>query len=128
MQWCYNVTRFEDKPVGSLMNVSWSPDGTQILCGSSTGNIIFGHVVEREVIYKNLKATITGRRMIIMKDIVNNTTDTLDFSDRIIKWELGYGHLIVATPNQLHIFNENYINTPVIIDRPEVRIILLGKK
>lgn len=114
--------------MGSLMNVTWSPDGTQILCGSSTGNIIFGHVIEREVIFKNLKATITGRRMIILKDIVNSTTDTLDFSDRIIKWELGYGHLVVASPNQLHIFNENYINTPVIIDRPEVRIILLGKK
>lgn len=122
------MTRFEDKSVGSLMNISWSPDGTEILCGSSTGNIIFGHVIEREVIFKNLKATIAGRRMIILKDIVNNTTDTLDFSDRIIKSELGYGHLVVATPNQLHIFNENYINTPVIIDRPEVRIILLGKK
>lgn len=89
---------------------------------------MFGHVIEREVIFKNLKATITGRRMIILKDIVNNTNDTLDFSDRIIKWELGYGHLVVATPNQLHIFNENYINTPVIIDRPEVRIIFLGQK
>jgi hypothetical protein len=28
----------------------------------------------------------------------------------------------------LHIFNENYINTPIIIDRAEVRIILLAKK
>jgi intraflagellar transport protein 80 len=110
------------------MNISWSPDGTQILSGSSSGNIVFGHVVEREVIYKNLKATITGRRMIVMKDIVNNTTDSLDFSDRVIKWELGYGHLVVATPNQLHIFNENYINTPIIIDRAEVRIISLAKK
>lgn len=110
------------------MNASWSPDGTQILCGSSSGNVVFGHVVEREVIYKNLKATITGRRVIVMKDIVNNTTDTLDFSDRVIKWELGYGHLVVATSNQLHIFNENYINTPIIIDRPEVRIILLARK
>lgn len=110
------------------MNVSWSFDGTQILCGSSTGNIIFGHVVEREVIYKNLKATMTGRRMIVMKDIVNSTNDTLDFSDRIIKWELGYGHLVVSTSNQLHIFNENYINTPIIVDRSEIKIILLGKK
>lgn len=66
--------------------------------------------------------------MIVMKDIVSGTTDNLDFSDRVIKWELGYGHLVVATPNQLHIFNESYINTPIIIDRAEVRIILLAKK
>lgn len=127
-KWSHNVTRFEDKPVGSLNNVSWSPDGTQTVFGSSTGNIIFCHVVEKENIYKNLKATVTGRRTIIMKDFNNVTNDTLDFSDRVIKAELGFGHLVVATPNQLHIFNENYINTPIIIDRPEVRIIVLAKK
>lgn len=109
------------------MNISWS-DGAQICCASSSGNIIFGHVVEREIFYKNLKATATGRRLIEIKDIINNTTDTLDFSERIIKWELGFGHLVVATTNQLHIFNENYINTPIIIDKTEVKIIVLAKK
>jgi intraflagellar transport protein 80 len=123
------VTRFEEPSVGSLYGVSWSSDGTQIVSGSSTGHLIFGHVIEREVFYKNLKAITTGRRMIVLKDIVNGTTDNLDFSDRIIKWELGYGHLVVATANQIHIFNENYINTPIIIDgRQDVRIIVLGKK
>lgn len=81
------------------------------------------------MICKNLKAISTGRRSIMLKDIVNHTTDTLDFSERVIKWELGYGHLIAATINQIHIFNENYINTPIIIDgRCDIRIIILGQK
>lgn len=76
-----------------------------------------------------MKATTTGRKSILLEDITTRTTDSLDFSDRIVKWELGYGHLIVATPNQVHIFNENYINTPIIIDgRNDVRIISIGKK
>lgn len=83
----------------------------------------------RQKISRNLKATTTGRKSILLEDITTRTTDSLDFSDRIVKWELGYGHLIVATPNQVHIFNENYINTPIIIDgRNDVRIISIGKK
>ena len=81
------------------------------------------------MICKNLKALSTGRRSIMLKDIINRTTDTLDFSDRVIKWELGFGHLVAATTNQIHIFNENYINSPIIIDgRSDIRIIILGQK
>lgn len=81
------------------------------------------------MIYKNLKAYNVGRRSILLKDIVNRTTDTLDFSERIIKWELGFGHLVAATTNQIHIYNENYINTPTIIDgRSDIKIIKLGYK
>lgn len=123
------MNRFENPSIGSLFGVSWSPDGTQVVSGSSEGHLVFGNVIERELFYKNLKAITTGRRVIVLKDIINGTTDTLDFSDRIIKWELGFGHLVVATSNQIHIFNENYINTPIIIDgRQDVRIIILGKK
>lgn len=46
-----------------------------------------------------------------------------------INFALGYGHWIVATSNQIHIYNEKYINTPIIIDgRTDVRVIQVGKK
>lgn len=65
----------------------------------------------------------------ILQDISNNTSDALDFPERIINFGLGYGHLIVATSNQLHIYNEKYINTPIIVDgRSDVRVIEVGKK
>lgn len=97
--------------------------------GTSTGTILFGHIIERELHNRNLKAVTAGRKTILLHDIVARTKDTLDFSERIIKWELGYGHLVVATSHQVHIFNENYINTPIIVDgRAEIKIIILGKK
>ncbi|XP_055709672.1 intraflagellar transport protein 80 homolog [Phlebotomus papatasi] len=126
--WSHSTCRFPEN-IGSLYTLSWSPDGTQIVAGCGNGALLFGHIVDRQVICRNLKATTLGRKTILLQDIVTKTSDTLEFSDRVIKMSLGYGHLIVTTPNQLHIFNENYINTPVIVDgRTDVHILSLGVK
>lgn len=79
---------------------------------------------------KNLKAKTIGRKVIELQDIVTRTTDKIDFPDRIIKWEIGYGHLVVATTHQVHVYNEKYINTALsIIDgRSDVRALILAKK
>lgn len=79
---------------------------------------------------RNLKAKTIARKVIELHDIVTRTVDTLDFPDRIIKWEIGYGHLVVATTNQVHIYNEKYTNTPLaIIDgRSDVKVLILAKK
>lgn len=97
--------------------------------GSGAGHLVFGHIIEKETICKNLKATVKSRKTMILEDILTRTSDTLDFSERIIKWELGYGFLVVATTGQIQIFAEKYVNTPIIIDgKQDVRIIVLGKK
>ncbi|XP_052871206.1 intraflagellar transport protein 80 homolog [Anopheles cruzii] len=127
--WSHSIVRFNQQVIGSLFNIVWSADGTQIASSTTTGTLLFGHIIERELRNRNLKAITTGRKTILLQDIVARTTDTLDFSERVIKWELGYGHLVVATVHQIHIFNEHYINTPIIIDgRSDIRIIMLGRK
>lgn len=109
--------------------MAWSSDGTQVACGTSTGNLVVGYIVERQLISRNLKATATSRKTIILQDIANSSSDALDFPERVTNFGLGYGHLIVATSSQLHIYNEKYINTPIIIDgRTDVRVIEVGKK
>lgn len=116
--------------MGSLFSATWSMDGTQIVAGTSSGNIVFGHVIERELISKHLKAMSIGRKTIQLQDISMKTLDILDFPDRIIHWNLGYDHLVVATITQVHVYNQKYINTPlaVIDGRHDVRVIILGKK
>ncbi|XP_055375927.1 intraflagellar transport protein 80 homolog [Condylostylus longicornis] len=127
--WSYNNCRFNSPPLGSIYNIIWSPDGTQVATGSSSGNLVFGHLFDHQLYSKNLKVKTTGRKSIFLKDIVSGSTDVLDFPDRIINLALNYGHLVVATPNQIHIFNENYINTPIIVDgRSDTKILELGKK
>lgn len=88
-----------------------------------------GYIVQKQLLSRNLKATTIGRKSIRLEDISNGSSDALDFTERIINFALGYGHLIVATSNQIHIYNEKYINTPIIIDgRTDVRVIEVGKK
>lgn len=128
--WIYSTTKFTNQTVGSLFTISWSNDGTQIVSGTATGALVFGYVIEQEMISQHLKAATTGRKTIEIQDLNNKTADTLDFPERIIKWHLGYDHLVVATINQIHIYNRKYINTPlsVIDGRSDVRLIILGKK
>lgn len=62
-------------------------------------------------------------------DLNSRAIDILDFPDTIVQWDLGYGHLVVATVNQILIYNENYLNTPIIIDgRIDVKIVSVGQK
>lgn len=98
--------------------------------GSGSGHLIFAHIIEHEKSSKNLKAKTIGRKVVELQDVVNRTVDVLDFPQRIIKWEIGFGHLIVATVNQIHIYNEKYINTPVSIieGRYDVKTMILGQK
>lgn len=92
--------------------------------------LIFSHIIEQVKASGNLKAKTIGRKLIELEDIFTRTHDTLDFPDRIVKWEIGYGHLVVATTNQVHVYNEKYTNTPLsIIDgRLDVKVLILAKK
>ncbi|XP_060645041.1 intraflagellar transport protein 80 homolog [Drosophila nasuta] len=127
--WSYSSARFTSPSVGSFYTLAWSADGTQVACGTSTGQLIVGYAVEQQLISRNLKATSSSRKSIAMQDIANGTNDVLDFPQRVINFALGYGHLVVATTHQLHIYNEKYVNTPIIIDgRNDVRVIEVGKK
>lgn len=113
-----------------MYSIRWSKDGTSIAAGGGTGSLVFAHIIEQEKMSRNLRAKTISRKVVELQDIVTRTVDTLDFSDRIIKWEIGYGHLIVATSNQVHVYNEKYTNTPLaIIDgRPDVKVLILSKK
>ncbi|XP_031630866.1 intraflagellar transport protein 80 homolog isoform X2 [Contarinia nasturtii] len=128
--WAYSNMKFSSPPIGSVYSIRWSKDGSQIAAGSGTGALLFAHIIEEEKASRNLKAKTISRKEIELQDIVTRTIDTLDFPDRIIKWEIGYGYLVVATTNQVHIYNEKYTNTPLsIIDaRPDVKVLILAKK
>lgn len=129
LQWSYSNMKFSSTLVGSIFSIRWSQDGTQIAAGGGNGALIFAHIIEQEKTSRNLLAKTIGRKTIELHDIVSRAVDSLDFPDRIIKWELGYGHLVVATPTQVHVYNEKYTNTPLtVLDRVDVKALILTKK
>ncbi|KAI9009520.1 WD40-repeat-containing domain protein [Gaertneriomyces semiglobifer] len=101
---------------GSILHIAWTPDGTQMACAGGVGTVVFGHIVERRYEWKNYEVTILDDNKIYVHDVVQDSTENLDFRDRVIKVSFAFGYLIVATSSQCHIFNEKNWNTPAIVD------------
>ena len=50
-----------DKPAtGSIYKIAWSADGTQVAGACGNGHVIFAHVIEKRIEWKEFEATVTG--------------------------------------------------------------------
>ncbi|XP_035693717.1 intraflagellar transport protein 80 homolog [Branchiostoma floridae] len=120
--WSYAL----EKPnTGSVFNIAWSSDGTQIAGACGNGHVIFGHVIERRLEWKNYEATVTDRKSIQVRNVMDDAREKLDFRDRIIKTSLAFGHLVVATTSQCYVYSTKNWNTPMIFDLKEGTVTLI---
>ncbi|XP_070685192.1 intraflagellar transport protein 80 homolog [Pempheris klunzingeri] len=125
--WSYAL----EKPnTGSVFSLAWSADGTQLAGACGNGHVIFAHVVEQHWEWKNFVITLTKRRTMQVRNVMNDAVDILEFRDRVIKASLAYGHLVVATSLQCYVYNSRNWNTPLIFDLKEgtVSLILQAEK
>lgn len=125
--WSYAL----EKPnTGSVFSLAWSADGTQLAGACGNGHVIFAHVVDQHWEWKNFVITLTKRRTMQVRNVMNEAVDMLDFRDRVIKASLAYGHLVVATSLQCYVYNSKNWNTPIIFDLKEgtVSLILQAEK
>ncbi|KAG7215614.1 hypothetical protein INR49_022140 [Caranx melampygus] len=125
--WSYAL----EKPnTGSVFTLAWSADGTQLAGACGNGHVIFAHVVEQHWEWKNFVITLTKKRTMQVRNVMNDAIDVLEFRDRVIKASLAYGHLVVATSLQCYVYNSRNWNTPLIFDLKEgtVSLILQAEK
>ena len=62
-------------------------------------------IVFRRVMWKNIEATQTKRKLVDVKDVASEVgREKLELRDRITKIALGFNHLVVATTQQCYIF------------------------
>mmetsp|Transcript_10377 Transcript_10377/g.19632 ORF Transcript_10377/g.19632 Transcript_10377/m.19632 type:complete len:756 (+) Transcript_10377:193-2460(+) len=114
--WTYSKQRTS---TGSVLNVGWSSDGTQLAGAGGGGAVCFGQIVDRTVEWRRLSATLEENNRIRVHDVASETNEDLDFRDRVIKMSLGFNHLVVATSTQCSIYNTGNWNTPHIFDLKE---------
>ncbi|KAM4743150.1 intraflagellar transport protein 80 homolog isoform 2-T2 [Anableps anableps] len=125
--WSYAL----EKPnTGSVFSLAWSADGTQLAGACGNGHVIFAHVVEQHWEWKNFVITLTKRRTMQVRNVLNDAVDVLEFRDRVIKASLAFDHLVVATSLQCYVYNSRNWNTPLIFDLKEgtVSLILQAEK
>ncbi|XP_048961785.1 intraflagellar transport protein 80 homolog isoform X2 [Canis lupus baileyi] len=122
LQWSYAL----EKPnTGSIFNIAWSIDGTQIAGACGNGHVVFAHVVEQRWEWKNFQVTLTKRRTMQVRNVLNDAVDLLEFRDRVIKASLNYAHLVVSTSLQCYVFSTKNWNTPLIFDLKEGTVSLI---
>ncbi|RXM33144.1 Intraflagellar transport protein 80-like [Acipenser ruthenus] len=121
-KWSYAL----EKPnTGSIFNITWSVDGTQVAGACGNGQVIFAHVVEQRWEWKNLEITLTKRRTMLVRNVLNDAVDVLEFRDRVIKASLSHGHLVVTTSLQCYVYSAKNWNTPLIFDLKEGTVSLI---
>jgi len=113
IQWQHSLAK---PKCGSITNISWTPDGTQLACGTGSGAILFGHLINQQYSWKHLQVSLASNQKILVTNILLSSIETLEFRDRVIKISIGYENLVVATALQCFVYNEKNWNTPIIID------------
>ncbi|VDM30087.1 unnamed protein product [Toxocara canis] len=99
----------EKLATGSIFNMSWSPDSTQIACGCANGYVIHAHVIEKRVAWRNIEAVQSKRKSVDVRDVLSDVArEKLEMRDRITKLALGFEQLVITTTKQCYIFRCYY--------------------
>ncbi|KAK1790557.1 hypothetical protein P4O66_014018 [Electrophorus voltai] len=120
--WSYAL---EKPSTGSVFSLAWSADGTQLAGACGNGQVIFAHIVEQRWEWRNFEVTLTKRRTMQVRNVLNDAVDILEFRDPVIKASLAHGHLVVTTPLQCSIYSTKNWNTPLIFDVKEGTVSLI---
>lgn len=87
--------------------------------------MLFAHVVERDVTYVNFTASVSERKVVTVRNVLDETKEQLELPERVIQLALRYDHLVVTTPTQCYIYKTNNWNTPAIFDLKDGSVIIL---
>lgn len=95
-----------DKPQsGSLLNMSWSNDGTILAGAGGSGAVTFGYIVDRKLNWNNIEVQLDEDEKITIVDYLHELNEVLDFTDRVVDISIKFGYMIVATTSQLYVYS-----------------------
>ncbi|CAG9768961.1 unnamed protein product [Ceutorhynchus assimilis] len=119
-------SRALEKPQsGSVYKLAWSNDGSQLAGACANGNVFFAHIIERHSHYLNFSATVSERKMVTVKNILDDTSEYLELPERVIQMIIRYNNLVITTPGQCYIYSSSNWNTPFIFDLKDGAVIHL---
>ncbi|RXG60139.1 Intraflagellar transport protein 80-like protein [Armadillidium vulgare] len=103
--WCHAL----EKPnTGSIFNLAWSTDGTQVAGACGNGHVLFAHIIDKHLEWKNYEATVINKTTISLRNVTNEAREKLELRDRIIN---------------AYIYSTRNWNTPIIFDLKEASIL-----
>lgn len=120
----------ERTSAGSLMQIAWTSDGTQLVGAGGNGTVLFAQLVQRHLEWNHFEVTLTSPKEVHVQDVSEGVYETLEFPrERVVEMSLAYGHFVVATATQCFIYSVTNWNTPHIFDMSAaVSLIMLCEK
>ncbi len=92
-------------PFGSVLALSWSPDGTALAVGGAAGRVVVAQPLGRRVSEGGLFAEHSAPREVRVVDASDGTTESLELRDRVTHLSLAYGRLVVCTETQCCVYD-----------------------
>merc|ERR1712070_6114 len=125
--WAYSRDKTQS---GSVLNISWTSDGTQLAGAGAKGDVVFGQLVDRRAAWESLEVALDENNHIKVFDVLKQVEEAeFDFPDRVIDISLAFGHLVVATARQCHIYGVYNLHTPQIFElRESINLIIQSEK
>lgn len=76
------------------------------------------------------EATLVRRKLIEVREVGTDVSEVLEVSDRVVHLEFAFGHLVIITPAQCHVYSVKNLNTPAIFNlkRNIISAVLLAEK
>lgn len=103
---------------GSIMDLRWTIDGTQVGAAGANGSVVFGQVVGKDIHWKNFVISLNENNQITVKDILSDVEvmEELEFGDRVLNFSMSYNHLVVVTSKTCYVYAADNFNTPMVFD------------
>lgn len=114
--WSYSFVKHDG---GSLMNLSWDRYGNVVAGAGGNGCVTFGYIVDRHLSWGNIEVDLDENNKITVNDYVNEVSEELDFSEKVINMSLRHHHLIASTTSQAFIYSVSNLSSPFVIDVKE---------
>ena len=110
---------------------------TQLIAIKRVCSLFLYNLLLYSLDWKNIQATLVGserkeeesldeqdtkrghdeiQNRIVVKDVIKETSETLEFRNRVVEMALGFGYLVVATDSQCYIYDVHNWHTPHIFD------------
>ncbi|KAI5705513.1 hypothetical protein M8J75_015860 [Diaphorina citri] len=103
-----------DKPdTGSVYDLVWSNDATQIAGACANGSLLLGTIIQRKLEWQNYEAIQSGRKSLLIRDVLSDIKEKVELPERIILISLSHAHLVLTLPSHCYVYN---FNTPCIIE------------
>ena len=118
-QWTYSTVEHKG---GSVYDMKWSGDGLQLALANGDGSLALASVIGRKIDVANYEILLSSSKAIDIYETTHGYEEHLEFKESVVQFSFKFGHLIVATTNQVYIHSEQHWNTPHILDIPNVQV------